>query len=126
LSSDNAIPAPQYARNMKAIGHSDQGGRPDAVQVMVQRGYAYVGHLFSNGISVIDVRDPRKPVAGEFIPAPPNTWNLHLQAHDDLLLVVNARDMKALPAFADDKSYYIREGIIIVPKNAVILNGTVI
>ncbi len=36
------IPKPAYAHNMRAIGHSDQGGRPDAVQVMVNKGHAYV------------------------------------------------------------------------------------
>ena len=55
------IEAPQYSNNMKLIGHSDQGGRPDAVQIMVEQGFAYVGHLFANGVSVIDVRDPRNP-----------------------------------------------------------------
>src|SRR5712691_5959227 len=50
------LPKPDYARNMRIIGHSDQGGRPDGVQIMVHRGYAYVGHMFSKGFSVIDVR----------------------------------------------------------------------
>jgi len=27
------------------------GGRGDGVQIMVHRGYAYVGHGFSNGIT---------------------------------------------------------------------------
>ena len=40
---------PDHARNMRLIGYSDQGGRPDGVQVMVHRGYAYVGHMFSKG-----------------------------------------------------------------------------
>ena len=35
------------SRNIKFISHSDQGGRGDGVQVMVHRGYAYVGHGFS-------------------------------------------------------------------------------
>ena len=26
-----------------------------------------------------------------YIHAPTHTWNIHLQAHDDLLMVVNAR-----------------------------------
>jgi hypothetical protein len=54
---------PDYVRNMRLIGHSDQGGRGDGVQLMVNRGFAYVGHMFSKGFSVIDVRDPatRKP-----------------------------------------------------------------
>ena len=101
------IRPPQYANNMTLIGHSDQGGRPDAVQINVERGFAYVGHLFANGISVIDVRDPRViRASSEFIPAPPNTWNLHLQAHEDLLLVVHAKNMWAQPDLADERNYY--------------------
>ena len=98
--------APDYARNMRLIGHSDQGGRPDGVQIMVHRGYAYVGHMFSKGFSVIDVRDPKTPRAVNYIGAPANTWNIHLQTHDDLLLVINARDMFAAAEFADEKAYY--------------------
>ena len=48
---------------MRIVGHTDQGGRPDGVQVMVHRGYAYVGHMFSKGFSVIDVRDAKNPRA---------------------------------------------------------------
>ncbi|HVY99116.1 MAG TPA: hypothetical protein VHA35_06435 [Dongiaceae bacterium] len=104
--SDSELPTPQYANKMKAIGRSDQGGRPDAVQVMVAGGYAYVGHLFSNGFSVIDVRDPRRPKALDYYPAPANTWNLHLQAHEDLLLVVHAKNMWAQAELADERNYY--------------------
>ena len=49
------------SRNIKFLSHSDQGGRGDGVQVMVNRGFAYVGHGFSNGITVIDVRDAKNP-----------------------------------------------------------------
>ena len=73
---------------------------------MVDKGFAYVGHLFANGVSVIDVRDPRKPKAVEFIPAPPNTWNLHLQVHDGLMLVIHAKNMWAQPELADERNYY--------------------
>ena len=61
MSTD--LPKPDYARNMRILAHCDQGGRPDGVQIMVHRGYAYVGHMFSKGFSVIDVRDPRRPRA---------------------------------------------------------------
>jgi hypothetical protein len=100
------LPAPDYARNMRLVGHSDQGGRPDAVQVMVHRGHAYVGHMFSKGFSVIDVRDPKRPRPVEYVAAPPGTWNIHLQTHDDLLLVIHAKDMFADAAFADEHAYY--------------------
>ncbi len=97
---------PDYVRNMRLIGHSDQGGRGDGVQLMVNRGFAYVGHMFSKGFSVIDVRDPANPKTVNYIEAPFNTWNIHLQAHDDLLLVINAKDMFAATVFQDEKAYY--------------------
>ena len=100
------LPKPDHARNMRLIGHSDQGGRADGVQVMVHRGHAYVGHMFSKGFSIIDVRDAKNPRAVNYIAAPPNTWNIHLQTHDDLLLVINAKDMFAAAEFADEKAYY--------------------
>ena len=54
------LPKPDYAQRMRLIGHSDQGGRPDGVQLMVT-GLAYIGHMFSKGFSVVDVRDPSNP-----------------------------------------------------------------
>lgn len=93
---------------MRLIGHSDQGGRPDGVQLMVHRGFAYIGHMVSQGFSVVDVRDPTRPTTVNYIAAPPGTWNVHLQAHDDLLLVINARDLFADARFADEKVYYTR------------------
>src|SRR5271168_3044397 len=100
------LPKPDFARNMKLIGYSDQGGRPDGVQLMVNKGFAFIGHMFSKGVSIIDVRDPRAPKPVGYMPAPPNTWNLHLQTHGDLLLVVNAKDMFAAAEFQDEKQYY--------------------
>src|SRR5580700_3486039 len=104
--STSDLPAPDFSRNMRIIGHSDQGGRPDGVQLMVHRGYAYVGHMFSKGFSVIDARDPTKPTPVNYVPAQPDTWNIHLQTHDDLLLVIHARDMFAATEFQDERAYY--------------------
>lgn len=100
------LPKPDHARNMRLVGHSEQGGRPDGVQIMVHRGHAYVGHIFSGGLSVLDVRDPTQPRDVAFIAAPPNTWSMHLQAADDLLLVINAKNLFAAPEFADERNYY--------------------
>jgi hypothetical protein len=100
------LPTPSHARNMKLIGHSDQGGRPDGQQIMVHKGYAYIGHVCSRGFSIVDVRDPRNPNTVRYVPNPPNTWSLHLQVHDDLLLLVHARDMFAMPEMADERNYY--------------------
>lgn len=97
--SSQDLPKPDYAKNMKLIGYTDQGGEPDGVQIMVNKGYAYVGHMFSKGFSVIDVRDPRNPKPVKYMPAPHNTWTIHLQTHGDLLLVINAMDMFAAEEF---------------------------
>jgi hypothetical protein len=102
----NELPTPDYARSMKMIGWSDQGGRPDGVQLMINKGYAFIGHMFSNGFSIVDVRDPRKPKPINYFPAPQNTWNIHLQTHEDLLLVINAKNMFAAAEFADERAYY--------------------
>src|ERR1700732_4684501 len=87
------------SRNVKFISHSDQGGRGDGVQIIVHRGYAYIGHGYSNGITVLDVRDPKNPRPVVFLPCPPDTRAIHLQTHDDLLLAVNGPSIKAVAGF---------------------------
>jgi hypothetical protein len=91
---------------MRLIGHSDQGGRSDGQQIMVKDGYAYVAHVCSRGFSVIDVGDPSRPKTINYIENPPNTWSLHLQVHDDLLLLIHARDMFAQVEMSDERNYY--------------------
>lgn len=91
---------------MRFVGHSDQGGRPDGCQVMVNKGHAFVGHVFSGGVTVVDTTDPRKPTTVNFIATPPNTWSIHLQTHDDLMLVINEFDFYS--AYPDEHDYYGR------------------
>lgn len=70
------------------LGHSDLGGRSDGVQVMFNKGYAFVGHPFSGGgATVVDVRDPRNPTPVHFLATHPRSWSIHFQAFEDLLLV---------------------------------------
>lgn len=95
-----------HAKGFSFLGHSDQGGRADGLQVMVGGGHAYVGHMFSQGFTVLDVRDPRRPTPVAYVAAPPGTWNLHLQLVGDVLVVVNEADLFAKAAFARESSYY--------------------
>jgi hypothetical protein len=69
-------------------------------------GFAYIGHIFSKGFTIVDARDPSKPKPMTYIAAPANTWTLHLQAFDDLLVVVHNKDMFAQPELADEKNHY--------------------
>ena len=39
FSMSTDLPKPDHAHNMRLLGYSDQGGRPDGVQVMVHRGF---------------------------------------------------------------------------------------
>ena len=87
---------PEGARNIEFVGHTDQGGRGDGVQVMVSRGHAYVGTRVSRGIMVTDVRDPRNPKPVNFVPTHPNSVCMHLQAAEDLLLHIQEADQRAL------------------------------
>lgn len=91
---------------LRLLGQTDQDGRPDGVQVMVAKGYAYVGHMFSDGITVIDVHDPRAPRPVNFIACPPNTRASHIQVHDNLLLAVNAANVWALQQYEKRQDYF--------------------
>ncbi len=99
-------PAGAVGHNLKFVSRSDQGGRGDGVQINVVDGYAYVGHMFTGGVSVIDVRDPRDPKYARFIPAPPNSWSIHLQAHENLLLVMNGVDIYKAELGIEKGVYY--------------------
>ena len=94
------------SKNIEFLSYSDQGDRGDGVQIMVHKGYAYIGHMFSNGVTVMDVSDPKQPRPVNFLPTPPNTWSLHLQAHDDLLLVINAVNIYSPNIHIDKTDYY--------------------
>ena len=87
------LPKPDHAKNMRIIGHTNQGGLADGIQVMVSDGYAYVGHVYSGGFTVLDVRDPRNPKFVRHIKQPAGTWAQHLQTHGDILIVNNMKDM---------------------------------
>jgi ABC-type branched-subunit amino acid transport system ATPase component len=97
---------PIASRNIKFVGHSDLGGRGDGVQIMVHRGFAYVGHGFSNGITTLDVRDAKNPKVVDFIACRPGTRAFHLQTHDDLLLAVNAPSVWTMQEFQNEKAYF--------------------
>jgi len=91
------------AHNIDFVGHTDQGGRGDGVQVMVNRLHAYIGTRVSRGVMVTDVRDPRNPKPVNFAPIHPNSWCMHLQTANDLLLCIEELDLKAL---LSQKDYY--------------------
>jgi hypothetical protein len=73
---------------------------------MVHRGFAYVGHGFSNGITTLDVRDAKNPKVVDFIACAPGTRALHLQTHEDLLIAVNTASVWTMQQFQTEKDYF--------------------
>ncbi|WP_341991328.1 hypothetical protein [Azorhizobium sp. AG788] len=94
------------AGKLTHLAYSDQGGRPDGVQVMVSRNVLYVGHMFSNGFTVMDVANPAKPTPLKFVAAPANTRTHHLQTNGDLMLLACGADIPTIGKYNPGLSYY--------------------
>ena len=57
--SDTNLPEFGISKNVKQIGRTDVTG---GGQVVVENGYAYVGHMDPpHGTSILDVKDPKHP-----------------------------------------------------------------
>ena len=97
---------PESARNISFVGHTDLGQRGHSDQVMVERGFAYIGHSKTRGVSVADVRDPARPKPIGLLPHHAHSWALHLQTGDGLLLVAEALDFKSV---MDESAYHAKK-----------------
>ena len=64
--SGQVVPASGIGRRIRHLSYSDNGGRPDGVQVMVNRRHVYVGHMFSNGVTILDAIRPAPAEASRF------------------------------------------------------------
>src|SRR3954465_13148174 len=100
-SSAAAVPAEGIGHRIKHVSYSDQGGRTDAVQVMVNRKHVYVGHMFSNGITVLDANDPRnlKPVTYWSLGQGDLTRTHQIQVANDMLIAANGANIVALQSY---------------------------
>src|SRR5213595_3807954 len=90
---DPAVPPQGIGRKIRHLSYSDQGGRPDGVQVMVNRRHVYVGHMFSDGVTILDAADPRRLKPVGFFTAGAGTRTHHLQTAEDLLLLANGANI---------------------------------
>src|SRR5512142_3560613 len=86
-AQEPAIPPQGIGKRFRHLSYSDIGGRPDSVQVMLNRRHLYVGHMFSNGVTILDAADPRKIKPVGFFTGGDSTRTHHLQVSDDLLLL---------------------------------------
>jgi len=103
---DPPVPPTGIGRRIRHVSYSDQGGRPDGVQVMVNRGHVYVGHMFSDGVTILDASDPRRLRPVGFFTAGPNTRTHHLQVAEDLLLLANGANIVAMQSYDSLRGYF--------------------
>jgi hypothetical protein len=103
---DAPIPARGAGRRIRHLSYSDIGGRPDSVQIMVNRRHVYVGHMFSNGVTILDVSDPRRLKPAGFFTAGDYTRTHHLQVADDLLLLANGANIVAMQSYDNLRGYF--------------------
>ena len=100
------VPPEGIGNRIRHVSYSDQGGRPDGVQIMLNRGHLYIGHQFTDGFSVIDARDARNLKPVNYILTAPNTSTHHLQVAEDMLLVANGANIMAMQSYDDARSYF--------------------
>jgi len=104
--TDKPVPPQGIGHRIKHISYSDQGARPDGVQVMYNRKHVYVGHMFSDGVTVLDANDPRalKPVG--FFSAGSGTRTHQMQNHGDILLLANGANIVAMQSYDGQRGYF--------------------
>ncbi len=107
-SSTDPIPPQGIGHRIKHVSYSDQGGRPDAVQVMVNRRHVYVGHMFSNGLTILDATDPRnlKPVHYWSLGQGDFTRTHQLQTANELMLLCNGANIVAMQSYDGQRGYF--------------------
>ncbi len=79
--------SPQFGikKNIKQIGRTDLAG---GGQVVVEDGYAYVGHMDPpHGTSILDVKDPKHPKVVAHVEIPQGVHSHKVRVSDDVMLV---------------------------------------
>jgi len=100
------IPPQGIGRRIRHLSYSDIGGRPDSVQIMANRRHLYVGHMFSNGVTILDAADPRRLKPVGFFTGGDYTRTHHLQVAEDLLLLANGANIVAMQSYDNLRGYF--------------------
>jgi hypothetical protein len=104
--SEAEIPPQGIGHRIRHISYSDQGGRPDAVQVMVHKRHVYVGHMFSNGLTILDAGDPRNLKPVHYFALGDLTRTHCLQIADDIMLLGNGANIVAMQSYDNQRGYF--------------------
>jgi hypothetical protein len=105
-TSSRPVPPEGIGRRIRHIAYSDIGGRPDSVQVMLNRRHLYVGHMFSNGLTILDAADPRRLRPVGFFTGGDFTRTHHMQVAEDLMLLANGANIVAMQSYDNLRGYF--------------------
>jgi len=72
---------------------------------MASHGYLYVGHMFSDGVTVLDARDPRELKPVHYF-STPSTRTHHLQVAGDYMLLANGANLARSQAYDNSRDYF--------------------
>ncbi|MGH8913652.1 MAG: LVIVD repeat-containing protein [Acidimicrobiia bacterium] len=80
------------AVNTEFVAHTKVEGRLDGIQLQFQtvadHHYLYVGHIWSGGVSILDVTNPADPQVAAFIPTPnESTKHTKVQVADGIAMI---------------------------------------
>src|SRR5262245_32727207 len=106
LLPQETVPPQGIGRRIRHISYSDIGGRPDSVQIMANRRHLYVGHMFSNGLTILDASDPRRLKPVGFFTGGDFTRTHHLQVADDVLFRSNGANIVAMQSYDNLRGYF--------------------
>ena len=84
-AEDPPIPPEGIGHRIKHLSYSDIGGRPDSIQIMSNRNHLYVGHMFSDGVTILDASDPLPDTDGSFSATAADTGSATGESGDGVL-----------------------------------------
>ena len=105
-AADAPIPPEGIGRRIRHLGYSDVGGKPDTVQIMPNRGHLFIGHMFSDGVSVVDASNPRQLRPVHYFKTAENTRTHHMQVANDLLLLGEGANIVAMQSYDNARGYF--------------------
>src|SRR5436190_5977951 len=98
---------------MEVVGYHDLDGRPGfkmGLQVVGDRWYLYLAHLWHRGWSVLDITKPEAPQLVRSIDGPSNTWTIQVQvAGGRMITSIEKIDS----GWGDDPTAPFEEGFIV-------------
>jgi hypothetical protein len=86
------------ARNIEFVAYHDLEGKPAvkiAMQVVNKRWYCYLAHVWTSGVSILDITDPSKPEYIKHIPGPDNNTWTQVQVANGIMVVGFERVMES-------------------------------